>query len=141
MSDRRNTYRAVLAEAREAELCVGRRRHPVSVIDESSGGLCVIAAEEPPFAAGEQGELFTDDGDCLRVELVNSRDLDGRYRIGLRRLDLDQPAKSSRYRRRTNPMVLLLGLTLGLYAGFAFRLEPVRDCLAQLPCVTNYLQQ
>jgi hypothetical protein len=141
MSERRNNFRAVLAEAREAELCVGRRRHPVSVVEESSGGLCVVAADEPPFPPGSKGELFTDDGDCLRVEVVHSCDSLGQYRVGLRRLDVDQRPSRRGRRRQTSPLIMLLGLTLGLYAGYAFRLEPVRGCLAQLPTVAGYLEQ
>ncbi|MBA4020174.1 MAG: hypothetical protein C0483_23680 [Pirellula sp.] len=139
MSDRRNTYRAVLAEAREAELRVGRRCLLVSIVEESAGGLCASAADAPQFASGVEGELTTEDGDCLRVEVMHLENFNGTYRIGMRRLNADLRGRRMRGARSTSPLLLLVGLTIGLYAGFAAQVEPVRDCLATVPTLSRIL--
>lgn len=139
MSDRRTTYRAVLAEAREAELRVGRRCLLASIVEESAGGLCASAAEVPTFAVGVEGELTTEDGDCLRVEIVHLERDQGLYRIGMKRLNADLRGRRMRPARSTSPLLLLVGITLGLYAGFAVQVEPVRACMANVPAISRIL--
>ncbi len=139
MSDRRTTYRAVLAEAREAELRVGRRRLLVSIVEESAGGLCASAADVPTFAVGVEGELTTEDGDCLRVEIVHLESDNGMSRIGMKRLNADLRGRRMRPARSTSPLLLLVSITLGLYAGFAFQATPVRDYMANLPAISRIL--
>lgn len=139
MSDRRNTYRAVLAEAREAELRVGRRCLLVSIVEESAGGLSASAASAPTFAVGVEGELTTEDGDCLRVEIVHLESGNGMYRIGMKRMNADLRGRRMRPAHSTSPLILLVGITLGLYAGFAAQVEPVRDRLASVPGISRIL--
>src|SRR5688500_10118969 len=114
MSDnRRTTFRASSLSEREATLKVGTQSLRVQIADESAGGLCVRSGETPDFAAGDQAHLITDDGDQLFVQVVHLQASGLAVRIGLKRVEQGSKPR----RRSTSPLMLLIGLTLGLWAG------------------------
>ena len=128
MSDnRRGSFRASSLSEREATLTVGSQQLRVQIADESAGGLCVRSGETPDFAAGDQAHLITDDGDRLFVQVVHLQSSGLAVRIGLRRMEHDEDPKARR--RSTSPLMLLVGLTLGLWAGM---FVPVHDMLRSL---------
>lgn len=136
--DRRTTFRAPLAETREAVLIAPGQRLRVRIVEESSGGLSVATIRDCPFANGSRLRLSTDDGDVSAVEIIHCRKAGRRTIIGLRRIDV--AAKSDRAERRgMRPLILLVGLTLGLYAGFAFRVETIRAYASSLPSLAKIL--
>ena len=110
--DRRNTFRASSSCDREATLSVGRQSLRVQIADESSGGLCVSAIDTPGVAIGSTAHLVTDDGDRLYVQVVHQENVGLAVRIGLKRLEPDVHVS-----RGTSPLMMLIGLTLGLWAG------------------------
>jgi len=110
--NRRNTFRASSSCDREATLTVGRQSVRVQIADESSGGLCVNAVESPGLATGSTAHLVTDDGDRLHVQVVHQENVGLAVRIGLKRLETDV-----RVRPGISPLMMLIGLTLGLAAG------------------------
>jgi hypothetical protein len=120
--NRRASFRAPSLCEREATLKVGSQSLRVQIADESAGGLCVRSGETPDFAAGEQAHLFTDDGDRLFVQVVHLQSTGLAVRIGLKRMEREEPPP----RRSTSPLMLLIGLTLGLWAG---QFLPVHDIL------------
>jgi hypothetical protein len=111
--NRRTSFRAPSLSEREATLKVGNQSLRVQIADESAGGLCVRSGETPDFAAGEQAHLITDDGDRLFVQVVHLQSAGLAVRIGLKRMHEDRAPR----RRSTSPLMLLIGLTLGLWAG------------------------
>jgi hypothetical protein len=113
--NRRNNFRASSLCEREATLQVGNQKLRVQIADESAGGLCVRSGETPDFAAGDQAHLVTDDGDRLFVQVVHLQASGLAVRIGLRRMEHDEGSKPRR--RSTSPLMLLIGVTLGLWAG------------------------
>jgi hypothetical protein len=120
--NRRESFRAPSLSDREATLRVGSQSLRVQIADESAGGLCVRSGETPDFAAGEQAHLITDDGDRLFVQVVHLQSTGLAVRIGLKRMEHDPTPR----RRSTSPLMLLIGLTLGLWAGM---FVPVHDIL------------
>ena len=136
-ADRRTTFRAVLAETREGLLVSKGQNLRVRIVDESSGGLCVSSMKASPFADGTELKLSTDDGDVLAVKIMHQHKAGRRTIIGLMRNgEIPQP----RYERRgTRPLILLLGITLGLYAGFALRTDALRHNLAHVPSLKQLL--
>lgn len=136
-ADRRTTFRAVLAETREGLLVSKGQNLRVRIVDESSGGLCVSTMKASPFVDGTELKLSTDDGDVLAVKIMHQHKAGRRTVIGLMRNgEILQP----RYERRgTRPLILLLGLTLGLYAGFALRTDALRHNLAHVPSLKQLL--
>jgi len=121
--NRRRSFRAPSLSEREATLKVGDQSLRVQVADESAGGLCVRSGETPDFEAGDQARLITDDGDRLFVQVVHLQATGLAVRIGLKRMEHEG---ASRARRSTSPLMLLIGLTLGLWAG---RFLPVHDIM------------
>lgn len=111
--NRRESFRAPSLSEREATLRVGAQSLRVQIADESAGGLCVRSGETPDFAAGEQAHLITDDGDQLFVQVVHLQASGLAVRIGLKRMERDNRPR----RRSTSPLMLLIGLTIGLWAG------------------------
>src|SRR5262245_28048650 len=111
--NRRESFRSPSLSDREATLRVGTQSLRVQIADESAGGLCVRSGETPDFAAGEQAHLITDDGDRLFVQVVHLQSSGLAVRIGLKRMEHDPAPR----RRSTSPLMLLIGLTLGLWAG------------------------
>jgi hypothetical protein len=120
--NRRESFRSPSLSEREATLRVGNQSLRVQIADESAGGLCVRSGETPDFAAGEQAHLITDDGDRLFVQVVHLQSSGLAVRIGLKRVEHEV----GRPRRSTSPLMLLIGLTLGLWAGM---FVPVHDIL------------
>jgi hypothetical protein len=136
-ADRRTTFRAVLAETREGLLVSKGQNLRVRIVDESSGGLCVSTMKASPFADGTELKLSTDDGDVLAVKIMHQHKAGRRTVIGLMRNgEIPQPRCE---RRGTRPLILLLGLTLGLYAGFALRTDALRQNLANVPSLKQLL--
>jgi len=120
-------------------MLVSRNRNlRVRIVDESAGGLCVASTRHCPFADGTELRLSTDDGDELAVKIVYHR-MDGRRTmIGLQRNgEVPQPRREH---RGTRPLILLLGLTIGLYAGFAMNTDSLRHRLAQVPPLSQLIQ-
>jgi hypothetical protein len=124
--NRRTSFRASSLSEREATLKVGTQSLRVQIADESAGGLCVRSGETPDFAAGEQAHLITDDGDQLFVQVVHLQSSGLAVRIGLKRMEHET---SKPRRRSTSPLMLLIGLTLGLWAG---KFVPVHDLLRSI---------
>ena len=121
--NRRNNFRAPSLCEREATLQVGNQKLRVQIADESAGGLCVRSGETPDFSAGDQAHLVTDDGDRLFVQVVHLQASGLAVRIGLKRMEhhsVNPP------RRSTSPLMLLIGVTLGLWAGM---FVPVHDIM------------
>jgi hypothetical protein len=110
--NRRDTFRAASGGTREATLLVGSQSLRVQIADESSGGLCVSAESSPDVVAGSTAQLVTDDGDRICVQVVHQENAGLAVRIGLKRVEPDE-----KQRRGTSPLMLLIGLTLGLWAG------------------------
>jgi hypothetical protein len=111
-ANRRDTFRAASTSSREATLLVGSQSLRVQIADESSGGLCVSAGSSPGVVAGSTAQLVTDDGDRICVQVVHQENAGLAVRIGLKRVEPDVAA-----RRTTSPLMMLIGLTLGLWAG------------------------
>jgi len=127
MSDnRRDSFRASSLSEREATLTVGNQKLRVQIADESAGGLCVRSGETPDFSAGDVAHLLTDDGDRLFVQVVHLQASGLAVRIGLKRVEHDA---SKKRRRSTSPLMLLIGLTLGLWAGM---FVPVHDLMMSI---------
>lgn len=129
-ADRRNTFRAQLAGSREGILVARGTSLRVRVIEESSGGLSVASTRICPFPAGSELRFSTDDGDEIGVKLVYQRKEGRKTSIGLQRLA--QCPSFYDERRGTRPLILLLGLTIGLYAGWALRNESFHDHMAHI---------
>jgi len=141
-SNRRETFRSPLADIREATLWIQRHAVDVQIVDESSGGICVSCREAPKLTPGTEIQLETDDGDWLRLEVVRIQNCEGTFRIGLERTSLD----INKLRRRNqsgsvSPLILLVGITLGLYGGFALSNDVLRHQLASIPVVSRVLQR
>jgi len=95
-SEQRGSYRfAVPASQQEAELKVGRRRLPVWLFNESSGGFAAWAEKNPKVKPDDVVELFTVAGHfevrvvyVARVELeaAEGEHAEEAYRLGLERL-------------------------------------------------------
>jgi hypothetical protein len=111
-ANRRDTFRAPSSGNREATLLVGSQSLRVQIADESSGGLCVSAGSSAGVVAGTTAQLVTDDGDRISVQVVHQENAGLAVRIGLKRVETDEPV-----RRRISPLMMLIGLTLGLWAG------------------------
>jgi hypothetical protein len=135
--DRRTTFRAVLAETREGLLVSKGQNLRVRIVDESAGGLCVSTTRSSPFADGTELRLSTDDGDVLAVKIMHQHKAGRRTVIGLMRNGEVPPPRYDR--RGTRPLILLLGITLGLYAGFALRGDTLRHNLAHIPSLKQLL--
>jgi hypothetical protein len=138
LDDRRITFRAPRAAVRPATLWVGRRSWRVHIVEESAGGLCVVAepALLPPL--GVAAELETDDGECIGVQIIRLQALEGSLRIGLKR-ETFRPPVVRRSMRPLSPFLVLVGLTIGLYAGFAANTDSLRECLSQIPVISRVL--
>jgi hypothetical protein len=127
-ADRRNTFRASHAETREGILVARGSSLRVRIIEESSGGLSVASTRNCPFPTGSELRFSTDDGDELGVKLVYFQKEGRSNKMGLQRL-----AKCPSFydeRRGTRPLILLLGITIGLYVGLAVRSETLRSTIA-----------
>ncbi|MBL9093258.1 MAG: PilZ domain-containing protein [Planctomycetaceae bacterium] len=140
--NRRETFRSPLADIREATLWIQRHAVDVQIVDESSGGICVSCREAPQLVPGAEIQLETDDGDWLRLEVVRVQNCEGTFRIGLKRTNLD----INKLRRRNpsgsvSPLILLIGITLGLYGGFALSNDALRHQLASIPGVSKFLHR
>lgn len=94
--EQRKSYRCpVPTEQQGAELQIGRRRQPIRLVNESSGGFAAWADDDPGVAADDVLKLCTPAGDCLvRVVHVgvvgaetDSKDGKATYRLGLQRLE------------------------------------------------------
>lgn len=133
-SDRRSTFRAGLAETREGLLVTRGRNCRVRIVDESSGGLCVSTRRSCELSNGTETRLSTDDGDNLAVRVVYCRKEGTTTMIGLQRLG---PAPLDTSRRGTRPLILLVGLTIGLYAGFTVQTHTVQQALAHIPSLSQ----
>lgn len=137
-ADRRNTFRASLAGTREGILVARGSSLRVRIIEESSGGLSVASTRNCPFAAGSELRFSTDDGDELGVKLVYFRKEGRSSKMGLQRL-----AKCPSFydeRRGTRPLILLLGITIGLYVGLAVRSDTLRSTLAHFAPLKHTIQ-
>ena len=110
--NRRDTFRATSTGNREATLLVGSHSLRVQIADESSGGLCVNAGSSAGVVDGSTAQLVTDDGDRISVQVVHQENSGLAVRIGLKRIEEEVPV-----RRRISPLMMLIGLTLGLWAG------------------------
>jgi hypothetical protein len=127
-ADRRNTFRASHAETREGILVARGNSLRVRIIEESAGGLSVASTRNCPFPTGSELRFSTDDGDELGVKLVYFRKEGRSNKMGLQRL-----AKCPSFydeRRGTRPLILLLGITIGLYVGLVVRSETLRSTIA-----------
>lgn len=86
-ANRRNSFRAVLAEPAEGTLVIGRHRFAIRINDESAGGLGVISESLPKLRDGETVRLITADGLTLSVRVTHCESsTGGGYRIGLERI-------------------------------------------------------
>ena len=111
-ANRRDTFRAASTASREATLLVGSQSLRVQIADESSGGLCVSAGSSAGVVAGSTAQLVTDDGDRISVQVVHQENAGLAVRIGLKRVEGE-----AKVARRISPLMMLIGLTLGLWAG------------------------
>lgn len=137
-TDRRNTFRASLVGTREGILVARGSSLRVRIIEESSGGLSVASTRNCPFPTGSELRLSTDDGDELGVKLVYFRKEGRSNKMGLQRL-----AKCPSFydeRRGTRPLILLMGITIGLYAGLAVRSDALRSLTAHFPALARAIQ-
>lgn len=130
-ADRRNTFRAALAGTREGILVARGSSLRVRIIEESSGGLSVASTRNCPFANGSELRFSTDDGDELGVKLVWFRKEGRSNKLGLQRLEKCPSFYDER--RGTRPLILLLGITIGLYVGLAMRSDTLRSTIAHFP--------
>ncbi|MCE9603508.1 MAG: PilZ domain-containing protein [Planctomycetia bacterium] len=136
-ADRRTTFRASIIDSREGFLVARRGHLRVRIVDESAGGLCVATNRAFTFSDGTELRLRTDDGDDLAVRIVYHRAERKRTLIGLERI-AELPLQK-RPNSGTRPLILLVGLTLGLYSGFALRTETIRERLPQIPTFSQFV--
>ena len=136
--DRRTAFRALLMGTREASLIAAGQSLRVRIVEESSGGLCVATDRECPYADGTTARLNIDDGDVSTVQVMHRRTDGRRTFIGLQRVT-DQAPHDLHERRGTRPLILLVGLTLGLYAGLAFRFDALREFTLHMPGLAKIL--
>ena len=134
--NRRTTFRSKHLEFRDGVLIAAGERHCVRIVDESCGGYCVCADEMPSFPTGVEGKLL-DDGHEVRVRIKHYAAEGMHVRIGLERWD---PSLDETDLRVAFPMLQAAGIRLqtialvtllGLFVGWAFTSEPVRQRLIQ----------
>ncbi len=140
-ADRRRNFRSPVVGSREGILTVGKSELPVRLIDESSGGLAVSSEIMPPFGAGVEGELRTDDGDLFRVRIMHVQQRGMITRIGMERLEvLKESSGSPLFKaltggRKRGRLQVALFVVIGMAVGMAAQADPVRRQLSKVPGV------
>lgn len=122
---------------------MGSRRMAVRVLDESAGGLRVASDDSPEFEVDAVGRLTVDDH-SVAVRVVYIEEEGQSVRIGLQRTAtksdasaLWKAAHAETGVRRTNPKILLIGLTVGLLLGVALQQPQLRK---KVPGLTEVLR-
>jgi hypothetical protein len=136
--NRRTTFRAALVDAPAAALVCGRASLDVQLVNESSGGLSVVADIPPSFPLDAEAELHIADGRVLRVLVKNYAPQGEQTRIGLQRREvpiLGRPADPPPH--STSAITYAAVLLVGLLLGFLVLSGPIKQWLLQLPGVAH----
>jgi hypothetical protein len=140
-SNRRKTFRAAVVDALPAMLVWERNALDVEVLNESSGGLSVLADEEPRFPLEAEAELLIEDGRKLRVVIKHYAPQGPQVRIGLQRREVPVLGRpEDRPVRWTGPLAYAAVLLVGLLIGALSQLESVKRRLAEIPGVAELLR-
>ena len=125
MIETREHFRAPVSDEQFALLVVGLQRITVQLLDQSSGGLSMLAARTPEFACEAQAEVKFGDGYCITGLIKHIDPCDKGFRIGFQRGEMIQAKKvdlrdafTVGEERSQSPLtfavVLIVGLSVGL---------------------------
>lgn len=124
MTESRKHFRAPVLDEQVAVVCVGPKRLPVRIVDQSSGGLSLLAECAPEFPRESLAEVQFDDGLCLAGRIKHIDPCDEGFRLGFQRIEMITDAavdfrelfpvsQTKSVSRPAIALVLVLGLTLG----------------------------
>jgi len=88
MIESRQHFRAPVIDAQIAVISVGHERLPIKIIEESTGGLSIIAQKRPEFPCESFAELQYADGHCLPGQIKYVEQIAEGYRIGFQRREM-----------------------------------------------------
>lgn len=143
--NRRENFRAAIAESISAVMFVGYRQTPVRLVEESSGGLSAVTKETLAFPLETEAVLKTDDGRTLQVRIKHYERRGMNIHVGMQRVEAERnydidlrrdflvPAQASGAKLYAG--VLLLGLLIGCAA----QTDTVQRQLLQISFVKTIL--
>lgn len=88
MIESRQHFRSPILDSQIAVITVGHERLPVKIVEESSGGLSIIAKKRPEFPCESFADLHYADGHCLAGQIKYVEPIADGFRIGFQRREM-----------------------------------------------------